>query len=72
MLHGPNGSNGKSTLLNMIIQLLGDENVSKLSLKDMPIKLLNGIHTAKSRAHSFMPKLQLILMSSIRKLQIPA
>lgn len=35
MLHGPNGSNGKSTLLNMIIQLLGDENVSKLSLKDI-------------------------------------
>lgn len=33
MLYG-NGSNGKSTLLNIIIQLLGRENVSSLSLQD--------------------------------------
>lgn len=33
ILYG-NGKNGKSTLLNMIIQLLGEENVSSLSLRD--------------------------------------
>lgn len=34
MLYGPNGSNGKSTLLNMITRLLGRENASFLSLQD--------------------------------------
>lgn len=35
MLYGPNGSNGKSTLLNMITQLVGEENASFLSLQNM-------------------------------------
>lgn len=35
LLYGENGSNGKSTLLNMIIQLLGNKNVSTLSLKNL-------------------------------------
>lgn len=34
MLYGANGSNGKSTLLNMLKQLLGTENASFLSLQD--------------------------------------
>lgn len=34
MLYGKSGSNGKSTLLNMITQLLGKENASFLSLQD--------------------------------------
>lgn len=34
MLYGRNGNNGKSTLLNMITQLLGRENASYLSLQD--------------------------------------
>ncbi len=34
MLYGRSGSNGKSTLLNMITQLLGRENASYLSLQD--------------------------------------
>ncbi len=34
MLYGQSGSNGKSTLLNMITQLLGRENASFLSLQD--------------------------------------
>ena len=34
MLYGRSGSNGKSTLLNMITQLLGRENASFLSLQD--------------------------------------
>lgn len=34
MLYGPNGSNGKSTLLNMLAQLVGRENASFLSLQD--------------------------------------
>lgn len=33
-LYGPSGSNGKSTLLNMLRQLVGDENASFLSLQD--------------------------------------
>lgn len=33
-LYGRSGNNGKSTLLNMLIQLLGKENVSSLSLQD--------------------------------------
>lgn len=33
-LYGPSGNNGKSTLLNMIIQLVGHENASYLSLQD--------------------------------------
>ena len=38
MLYGPSGSNGKSTLLNMITQLLGPQNASYLSLQDMAQK----------------------------------
>jgi len=38
MLYGENGSNGKSTLLNMIRQLLGKENTSALSFQDMSEK----------------------------------
>lgn len=34
MLYGRSGNNGKSTLLNMITQLLGKENASYLSLQD--------------------------------------
>ncbi len=34
MLYGPNGNNGKSTLLNLISQLVGTENASFLSLQD--------------------------------------
>lgn len=34
MLYGQSGSNGKSTLLNMVTQLLGRENASFLSLQD--------------------------------------
>lgn len=34
MLYGRSGSNGKSTLLNMITRLLGKENASYLSLQD--------------------------------------
>lgn len=34
MLYGPSGSNGKSTLLNMLKYLLGAENTSFLSLQD--------------------------------------
>lgn len=34
MLHGESGNNGKSTLLNMINQLIGPENASYLSLQD--------------------------------------
>lgn len=34
MLYGPGGSNGKSTLLNMLKRLLGAENASFLSLQD--------------------------------------
>ncbi len=34
MLYGKHGNNGKSTLLNMITQLLGRENTSFLSLQD--------------------------------------
>ena len=34
MLYGKSGNNGKSTLLNMIIKLLGRENTSALSLQD--------------------------------------
>jgi len=34
MLYGPSGSNGKSSLLNMVTQLLGRENASFLSLQD--------------------------------------
>ena len=34
MLYGRSGNNGKSTLLNMITQLLGRENASYLSLQD--------------------------------------
>lgn len=34
MLYGPNGSNGKSTLLNMFTQMVGTENASFLSLQD--------------------------------------
>ena len=34
MLYGQSGSNGKSTLLNMITQLIGRENASFLSLQD--------------------------------------
>jgi len=34
MLYGPSGNNGKSTLLNMITQFVGDQNVSYLSLQD--------------------------------------
>lgn len=34
MLYGPSGSNGKSTLLNMLAQLVGRENASFLSLQD--------------------------------------
>lgn len=34
MLYGPNGNNGKSTLLNLISQLVGMENASFLSLQD--------------------------------------
>ena len=34
MLYGKSGNNGKSTLLNMITQLLGRENASFLSLQD--------------------------------------
>lgn len=34
MLYGPSGSNGKSTLLNMLLQLVGRENASTLSLQD--------------------------------------
>ena len=33
-LYGPSGSNGKSTLLNMLIQLLGRSNCSHLTLQD--------------------------------------
>lgn len=33
-LYGPSGSNGKSTLLNMLRQLIGEENASFLSLQD--------------------------------------
>ncbi len=33
-LYGPSGSNGKSTLLNMLRQMVGDENASYLSLQD--------------------------------------
>ncbi len=33
-LYGPSGSNGKSTLLNMLRQLVGTENASFLSLQD--------------------------------------
>ncbi len=35
MLYGEHGSNGKSTLLNMIRQLLGPENTSSLSMHDL-------------------------------------
>lgn len=35
LLYGHDGSNGKSTLLNMIIQLLGSDNVSTLDIKDL-------------------------------------
>lgn len=38
MLYGPSGNNGKSTLLNMITQLLGPQNASYLSLQDMAQK----------------------------------
>lgn len=34
MLYGPSGSNGKSTLLNMLAQMVGRENASFLSLQD--------------------------------------
>jgi len=34
MLYGPSGNNGKSTLLNMITQFIGEQNVSYLSLQD--------------------------------------
>ena len=34
MLYGPSGNNGKSTLLNMLSQLVGKENASFLSLQD--------------------------------------
>lgn len=34
MLYGPNGSGGKSTLLNILTQLVGRENTSFLSLQD--------------------------------------
>ena len=34
MLYGQSGNNGKSTLLNMITQLVGEENTSHLSLQD--------------------------------------
>ena len=34
MLYGPNGNNGKSSLLNIISQLVGMENASFLSLQD--------------------------------------
>lgn len=34
MLYGPNGNNGKSTLLNILAQLVGRENASFLSLQD--------------------------------------
>lgn len=34
MLYGPNGNNGKSTLLNMLTQMVGPENASFLSLQD--------------------------------------
>ena len=33
-LYGPGGNNGKSTLLNMLVQLLGRENCSYLTLQD--------------------------------------
>ena len=35
MLYGRSGNNGKSTLLNMITQLLGKNNASFLSLQDL-------------------------------------
>lgn len=45
MLYGPNGSNGKSTLLNMLSQLVGKENASFLSLQDTAEKFrLMGIY----------------------------
>ncbi len=34
MLYGPNGNGGKSTLLNILAQLVGQENASFLSLQD--------------------------------------
>lgn len=38
MLYGKSGSNGKSTLLNMIAQVIGRENASFLSLQDLSEK----------------------------------
>lgn len=38
MLYGKNGSNGKSTLLNMISRLLGRDNASFLSMQDLSEK----------------------------------
>lgn len=35
LFYGQNGNNGKSTLLNMLIQLVGKENCSFLTLQDM-------------------------------------
>ena len=35
MLYGENGSNGKSTLLNLLLQMVGRENASFLTLQDM-------------------------------------
>lgn len=44
-LYGPNGSNGKSTLLNMLAQMVGEDNTSYLSLQDTADKFrLGGIY----------------------------
>jgi len=45
MLYGPSGSNGKSTLLNMLVQMVGEENCAFLSLQDTAEKFrLIGIY----------------------------
>lgn len=38
MLYGPSGNNGKSTLLNMLLRMVGPENASTLNLQDMAEK----------------------------------
>ncbi len=69
MLYGRSGNNGKSTLLNIILQLVGVENASSLALQDTAERFrLYGIYGKVANIGDDIPETYLLDTSLFKKL----
>ncbi|MDL2248376.1 phage/plasmid primase, P4 family [Tyzzerella sp. OttesenSCG-928-J15] len=69
MLYGESGNNGKSTLLNLIRQMLGDNNVSSLSLQDLSDRFrLSGLYGMLANIGDDIPSTYIDDSSQFKKL----